>query len=209
MTFPHARSSADRSHPAAAGKRHDGAIPLCWGTPSVTSGDSSLKEGAKETPALRLQWLPLWGSCQHPLMLTDEVESVQPFACARRPHPTRFAGHLPQRGRLLGFVLIFTFVPKRLPLWGSCQHPLMLTDEVESVQPFACAKRPHPTRFAGHLPQRGRLLGGARSQVNSTAPPGRLRGPAEPYQIPVPSSLLRFSQMKPRTASISRLAPAM
>ena len=68
---------------------------------------------------------------------------------------------------------------KRLPLWGferpenspvdcfqreragkpmgSCQHPLMLTDEVELVQRFACTRRPHPSRFAGHLPQRGRL----------------------------------------------------
>lgn len=76
------------------------AIPLCWGTPSVTSGDSSLKEGAcpleAGVPALRLP-------------------------------------------------------------------------------PIRC----------------------------------RSGGKAEPYQIPVPSSLLRFSQMKPRTASISRLAPAM
>jgi len=41
--------------------------------------------------------------------------------------------------------------PKRLPLWGNSQHPLMLTDEVAFVQRFACTVRPHPS-FAPQMP---------------------------------------------------------
>ena len=56
--------------------------------------------------------------------------------------------HLPQGGRLW---MPQRCPPKRLPLWGSCQHPLMLTDEVMFEQRFAYTERPHPS-FAPQMP---------------------------------------------------------